>query len=113
MRLTELEPEFLTITSESSYQCHDRLAEAQGLMLLCPTCFIKNNGPVGTHRIICWFTGRGVPDNRTPGPGRWTPLGTGFNDLDFMTTRPSASVLLTGAGCGAHFLLQNGNIILC
>lgn len=86
----------------------DTLAEAQGISFLCPQCFKNNNGPVGTHTIICWFTDRGVPDNETPGPGRWSPSGTSYADLSFVGPQ-SASILIQG-GCNAHFFIRNGAI---
>jgi len=86
----------------------DTLAEADGVMLLCPKCHATNGGPIGTHRVICWFVGK-VPDDVDPKPGRWTPRGTGLHDLTFV---PSAgrteSVLLTG-GCGWHGFIVDGN----
>lgn len=86
----------------------DAIAEADGLMFLCPKCFVENGGPVGTHSVICWFVGR-VPDEVDPKPGRWTPQGTSMSDLTFV---PSAgrtqSVLLTG-GCGWHGFVVDGS----
>lgn len=65
------------------------IANAQGILFLCPVCFKKNGGPVGTESVLCWFRDRGVPDNAEPGPGRWIASGTGFNDL---TLSPSVNV---------------------
>lgn len=66
------------------------VAEVQGVSFLCPVCFKKNGGPVGTESILCWFRGRGIPDNADPGPGRWAPVsGAGFGDL---TLSPSVNV---------------------
>ncbi len=59
------------------------LVEADGVSFLCPSCWQKNNGPVGTDTVICWFVGR-VPDDISPGPGRWNPQGTGLGDLTFV-----------------------------
>jgi hypothetical protein len=64
------------------------LAEADGVEFLCPLCFAKNKGKVGTHVVICWFVGK-VPDDADPGPGRWTPEGTGIDDL---TLSPSVNL---------------------
>jgi hypothetical protein len=86
----------------------DALAEADGVMFLCPKCFAKNTGPVGTHRVICWFVDR-VPDDVDPKPGRWTPRGTGLSDLTFVPSADrSHSVLLTG-GCGWHGFVASGD----
>jgi len=87
------------------YHVHvDSLAEAQGVCFLCPACFAKNNGPVGTHACLCWFADRGVPADAEPLPGRWRVSGTGYNDL---TLAPS--ILLQG-GCNWHGFITSGNI---
>lgn len=65
------------------------LAQAQGVMFLCPTCFKKNGGAVGTESVLVWFKDRGVPPEAFPGPGRWTVSGTNFEDL---TLNPSVNV---------------------
>lgn len=82
------------------------LAEAQGVMFLCPMCYARNGGAVGTHTIICWFADRGVPDSQTPGPGRWEPAGTGIDDLTFVGPA-AASVGLMG-GCQWHGFVHDG-----
>lgn len=84
MKLRELEAYFIKIVDDRTTQHVDTLAEAQGIDLLCPPCFVKNGGRVGTHIIRCWFTNRGVPDDRTPIPGRWNVEGTGIDDLTFV-----------------------------
>lgn len=114
MRLVNLEPEWVfdfnlqTRGMRRADDVHDRvyagvnptdpswppLAEldvknAQGVMFLCPVCFAKNGGPVGTESVLCWFRDRGVPDDAVPGPGRWTVSGTSFADL---TLSPSINV---------------------
>lgn len=84
----------------------EKLAEADGVMYLCPLCFKNNGGAIGTHRVLNWFVGK-VPDDVDPKPGRWNPSGTGLHDLTFVG--PGAvSVLLTG-GCGWHGFVSNGN----
>lgn len=65
------------------------IANAQGVMFLCPVCFKKNGGSRGTESVLCWFKDRGVPDDAVPGPGRWAASGTGFEDL---TLSPSVNV---------------------
>jgi hypothetical protein len=84
------------------------IAEAQGVQFLCPKCFAANGGNVGTHMVMCWFNGRGVPDEMAPKPGRWNPSGAGLDDLTFVG--PGAvSVHLTGGGCGWHGFVSNGD----
>ena len=110
MRLTELEPEWVNVSdhghmrfldSNSHQLVHygveelhegehsETQAQAQGVMFLCPVCFQRNGGAVGTEHVLLWFRDRGVPDAETPGPGRWLATGTGFEDL---TLAPSVNV---------------------
>ena len=135
MRLTELEPEFMRHERrvefgrllkpgidplrgdwkdedfeerEHDVYYHinvDKISEAQGIMFLCPKCFVENRGSVGTHRVLCWrpCVSQDVP----PVPGRWEFSGTGYEDLTL--TAGSSSILLQG-GCGAHFFITNGEI---
>lgn len=62
------------------------LAEADQIDFLCPLCFEKNGGPVGTHMVMVSFAGRDIPDEAgsrgTDGkPTRWAVSGTGLDDL--------------------------------
>lgn len=106
MYLLELEPQFLTRTTDTSWRHVESIGEAEGIIFLCPLCFRVNNGPIGTHSVICW-TPR-VPLTVTPGPGRWEMLGTGYHDLTLRAG--SSSVQLLG-GCNAHFFITNGEVI--
>lgn len=109
MRLNQLNPEFLKLVDGKTRTIVPTLAEATGIMFLCPTCFQKNNGEVGTHSMICWFNGRGVPNTESPGPGRWNSQGTGVEDLTFVG--PGAtSVLIEGH---THFLIEHGEVKIC
>lgn len=87
------------------------LADADGVIFLCPLCYKKNGGTRGTHSVICWFEGK-VPDETSPKPGRWTPSGTGLDDLTFVPspTRPSVSVQLNG-GCSWHGYVVAGDAL--
>jgi hypothetical protein len=85
------------------------LAEAQGIMFLCPKCYAKNGGAVGTHGVDVTFAGRGVPDllgshGDAGAPSRWAIAGTGHGDLTM-----SPSILLLG-GCGWHGFITNGEV---
>ena len=105
MRLRDLEATFLTYEPCLACVAHEKpsvhhryvptLAEAHGVMFLCPACYKKNAGPAGTHSIVCWFVGK-VPDSAFPRPGRWIPKGTGLDDLTFVTgpgcSSPSVSL---------------------
>lgn len=103
MRLLELEPQFVKLTSTGGWQDVETLVEAEGIWFLCPLCFQKNGGSTGTHGVLCWF--RGVGPEVAPGPGRWAPYGSGLLDLSL-----TPSVWLNGGGCGWHGWVQNGNI---
>jgi hypothetical protein len=77
-------------------------------MFLCPACYVRNRGEVGTHSIRVEFVGRGVPDevcihNSEGKPVRWSVAGTTIDDL---TLRPS--ILLLG-GCCWHGFVTNGH----
>lgn len=111
MRLRVLEASFIRYSVDPSGDEFlievDTLAEADGLRFLCPKCFAANGGVVGTHLVICWFEDR-VPPDLAPGPGRWSPKGTGLDDLSFVPGKRSNSVLLTGGGCAWHGFVTNG-----
>ena len=107
MRLCELEPQFLKRTDDTHFSNVDLLAEADGIIFLCPVCFASNKGPVGTHSIICWRPI--VPQTTSPTPGRWEFQGSGYGDLTLVAG--SSSVSLQGAPCKAHFFIKGGEII--
>jgi len=112
VRLLDLAPQFLRFVpgEPKTFASCEQLAEADGIEFLCPKCFAANNGPIGTHAVICWFEGK-VPDDLRPNPGRWNPTGTGYHDLSFVPGAKSNSVLLLG-GCAWHGFLQNGEVTL-
>jgi hypothetical protein len=103
VKLTELEPQFLRFGA-GTYAHADAIADADGIVFLCPKCFAANGGSIGTHSIICWQPGR-VPDDARPGPGRWNFLGTGLDDL---TLRAGSSSILLEGGCNWHGYIENG-----
>ena len=105
MRLTELEPRFLKIISDTTHREVESIDDADGIIFLCPVCFKKNNGPVGTHSVICWQPH--VPLTRSPKPGRWNFVGAGIHDL---TLKAGSSSIKLEGGCNAHFFIRNGNI---
>lgn len=111
MKLIDLRPVLLRYVGDGVSQRVETLAEAQGVRFLCPLCFEKNGGPVGTHSVLCWSRSRGTPDEVTPGPGRWALEGTGLDDLSLNADPPNTarSVLLT-SGCGWHGFITNGEI---
>jgi hypothetical protein len=110
MRLVDLDAKFLKRSADDCWTCEGvSLADADGLMLLCPVCFRTNGGKVGTHAVICWQPH--VPQTALPGPGRWNFQGTGIEDLTLVAG--SSSVLLQGAPCQAHFYVRGGAIVDC
>ena len=112
MRLLDLQPQFLSYREENDgqrrvfHRWEVTIGEAHGVMFKCPRCWRDNGGPVGTHSIVCWSPS--VPDNATPGPGRWTMMGTGLGDLSLVAG--SSSVQLHG-GCRWHGFVRNGEVI--
>lgn len=112
MKLVELEP--VWIRNEIDADGHrlmrsvESLAEAHGIRFLCPKCFESNGGRIGTHSVVCWFEDR-VSDDVSPGPGRWNPTGTSFDDLSFVAGKKTNSVLLLG-GCAWHGFVTNGDV---
>lgn len=107
MRVTELEPQFVKIIDERTTQDVDDIASADGIMFVCPKCIITLGGRAGAHSVLCWQPH--VPQSRTPGPGRWNFIGTGYSDLTLLAG--SSSIALTGDGCKAHFWITSGEIV--
>ncbi len=107
MKLSDLNPKFLKIESDKVYRMVDEMEGADGLGFLCPVCYTRNNGEIGTHIVICWNPT--VPVARYPSPGRWRIQGSGVGDLTLIG-EPTSSVRLEG-GCNAHFSVINGEII--
>lgn len=82
MRLTDLEGRLVAHTS-TGFRDVDSLAEAQGVTFLCPC----GEG----HSVGVWFRDRGVPDDATPGPGRWV-VDPSSHDLATLTLTPSIAL---------------------
>lgn len=110
MRLVELEATFLQIKEPGRlYQEVNNITDAHGIQFLCPVCFVKNGGSVGTHSVICWDP-RGVSPDETPGPGRWEMVGTCLDDLTLRAGSSSIKLNTGPDGCEAHFYVENGAI---
>ena len=107
--LRELEARLLIREDDRMRGTTEDLAEAQGIMFICPKCF-HEDGAVGAHSVLCWFKNRGVPDDEVPGPGRWNPSGTSLDDLTFVP--PGAVSVLLTSGCGWHGFVRNGRATL-
>lgn len=110
--LVQLNAEFLRVTSKNTFQRVPTLAEAHGVLFLCPKCFAEKGGAVGTHSVICWSRSAGTPDDIEPLPGRWTMVGTGIADLTLNGDPPGgARSVLLGGGCGWHGHVTNGDAV--
>ncbi len=112
MKLADLDPSFLKRDPDGGYRTVDSIIGADGIMFLCPVCFIRNKGAVGTHSMICWQPH--VPDTVYPKPGRWKFHGTDYSNLtlDNSAEKKSSSVKIEGS-FNSHFHITNGNVDLC
>lgn len=108
IKLTTLEPQFIQRIDDRSWHEVDALAAADGIMFLCPKCWVENNGPIGTHAVVCWAPS--VPQTTSPTPGRWNMVGTGFDDLSLVAG--SSSIHLAGEGCQWHGFIRDGEVTL-
>jgi hypothetical protein len=106
--LRDLEATFVTVADNGWHleESRELLPTHQGLWFTCP-CHYAQNGmsDIGVHKILCWFRNRGVPDSLSPSPGRWTPVGTGIDDLTFDYGVPPVAKSVA-ADC--HFFIKNG-----
>jgi hypothetical protein len=89
----------------------ERFEDAQGIRFLCPLCFEKNNGAVGTHSIQITFEDRGVPDefgthNDAGNPVRWKVV-EGSTCIDDLKLSPSIALL---SGCKWHGYIGNNEV---
>lgn len=95
MKLRDLDAEFYRYQPEGDaifLPKVETLAEADGVCFVCPKC--------QTHSVIAWFVGK-VPDSAEPGPGRWSPSGTGIDDL-VLTPSINLDVHPNEGGCTWH-----------
>lgn len=112
MKLSELEPRFVRYETRGGTEYNhmvESLTEAQGIEFLCPACFAKNSGSIGTHGIHVTFRNRGALDaqgshGRTGSPSRWDVTGSSHADL---TLTPSID---TTPSCTWHGHVTNGEI---
>jgi hypothetical protein len=104
--LRDLKPQFLRYEKRDDGEVFvhvGSVAEATGIVFLCPKCFTANGGPIGTHSVICWSPA--VPPEVRPKPGRWNLVGLSFDDLSLVAG--SSSIQLTG-GCNWHGFIRDG-----
>ena len=113
MRLADLDPTLLRYETPGRWRQLDAATApetADGLLLLCPTCWAAHGTDIGTHSILCWSPT--VPSDQAPGPGRWTLHGA---DLDHLTLRGAggSDSIHTPSGCGAHCYIRDGAVARC
>lgn len=86
----------------------DSVEKAHHLDFLCPLCFQKNRGPVGTHHVLVSFAGRDFPEDAgsrgSNGPTRWEVSGRSLDDL---VLKPSIQLL---GGCNWHGYVGSSGI---
>jgi len=102
MKLTDLEPKFRKLNEAGQLQEVETIEEAEVVTYLCPKCFLKNGGAVGTHLFMT--PNKKLQPGTLGGKIYWEWTGKGMDDL---TTNPS---ILDVGGCGAHFYIKNGEI---
>lgn len=104
----ELSPKFIKSNSEGGWRAVDSADDADGVMFLCPLCYQRNGGSVGTHQVVIWDLT--VPISPLfSGPGRWALEGETLGSLSLSPAAPGRahSVHLQG-GCGWHGYVTNG-----
>jgi hypothetical protein len=84
----------------------DDFRQAQGILFLCPTCFVTKGSKIGCHMVEVTFNGRGVEDcegshNIAGNPVRWNVSGDSYENL---TLSPSIM------GCNWHGHVANGKV---
>ncbi len=121
MKLTDLDATFLRIIP-TGFLRTESIEGVDGVMFLCPLCFDRNRGAVGTHSVICWQPH--VPQDVFPKPGRWNLIGTGLADLSLRNGSSSIQLpdnsrvdipgdeRLYRDPCGAHFFVTNGETVM-
>jgi hypothetical protein len=84
------------------------ISGAEGIIFLCPKCFIEKNGKVGVHSCEVTFKGQVADEvgthNKEGNPVRWDVSG---DKMENLTINPS--ILLDG-GCGWHGWIKDGQI---
>lgn len=83
MYIKDLDAQFLKIGADNSLIYVYNIEDAQGIVFLCPKCYLANNGAIGTHSIICWFMGRGVPEELNRESRRWVLEGSSYDNITF------------------------------
>ena len=100
------------------YEFHnvETVAEADHVMFLCPACFTKNGGSVGTHSVMVTFEGRSVPDeagtrDSEGKPSRWAASGSTINDLVLTPSILLDAKRKADEGCHWHGFVGSSGIL--
>ena len=88
MRLRDLDAVLVRSDGPLMYRNVGTLAEAQGVLFLCPLCRARLGTDVGCHSVLVWFDVPGLDPAWEPTP-RWKVSGTSLDDL---TLDPSVNV---------------------
>lgn len=111
MDLLALEPDWVTCPGEGRIGHAPSIELCQGIRFFCPKCFVANQNQFpGVHRVICWAHGRSVPDQMSPGPGRWVLSGNDFHNLTLTAPPGHTSSILLTSGCKWHGFIMNGDV---
>ena len=101
----ELDGQLLALEDDNTFRHVDTVAEADGIRFLCPKCFQENNGPIGTHSIVIFFS-KCPKAQQLMGHSGWNAAGRDLSDLTF--TGPGAASVLLKTGCKYHGFIKNG-----
>jgi len=105
VRLVELQPAFLVIDKSNVLRHEvDELAAAQGLLFVCPKC--RRRAIEHRHSVVCWFSGRNVPDEEMPTWNRLDVYGSVYSDLTVV------GVIAVRGGCEWRGRIQFGRVLL-
>jgi hypothetical protein len=114
----ELDAHFIRVAGDG-YEIVSRLSHAQGVVFLCPRCFMeKGRAKYGVHSVVCWFANRNVPTTFEP-RGRWNASGKPIeqpdgkivyadtlDDLSFIG--PGSFSVRIAEGCKWHGYIKDG-----
>lgn len=108
MRLSDLNAHFVRLTAQGFYFLDGSIEIPQGVTFLCPKCLTESQGTLGTHRILIWFEGRGVPSQQMPS-ARWKATGMSLEDLSLEPAIQKSAFFHPDADCVWHGWVKNGD----
>lgn len=95
--------------TDGGYKTVKNLADADGIMFLCPKCYRANGSSIGTHSILCWRPRVG-PEHR-PGPGRWELTGLTLGDVTLKGAGGAGDSVHLQNHCGWHGFIRDGEAV--